>query len=192
MSEQQGLSEKIAKGLQSRDESALLLFIGTYGRMIRQAIGRKYGEFVDDEELDSALNLAMGVVWSKIDEYDPVRGTLEGWAYGIAEKIARHGLRFNVFEVPEDVVFMEDGHYSEEDAEVVQRLLSFIDEKLAPRERKIIRADLAAGGKADDSRLADEFCTTKGSIQSTRSQARRRIKQARGTILAEGESTNER
>jgi|GEM_PF-2656652 len=177
------LQQQILEGLLNRDERALMLFISNYGRQIRQALWRKYRDFADKEELDSVFNFAVGYFWSNIRSYDPNKSTLEGWVFGIAQKIAQRGLRTNCFELPESLSDEASRPDGAEPASVT-RLLSFIDEELTERERSVIRADLAAGDKADDGRLAEQHNTTTRSIQSTRAQARRKIKQARAQILA--------
>ena len=60
------------------------------------------------------------------------------------------------------------------DESTAQRIKSAIND-LPELQKKILLADLASGRNSDDARLADEFETTKKSIQVSRSKAMKKL-----------------
>lgn len=174
--------ERIAR----RDPEGLRRLLEDYGGRVTWWLRREFRRSLGDPEIDEALYLAAERAWRHIDAYDPARGSLRAWFYGVARHAALHVLRRERRQrhesLAEDPASADELLQPAEMARPGAQDRKFLEDLraclrgLAPMQRRVLEADLAAGGQADAKLLADELRTTKNSIYVSRSNARRALR----------------
>lgn len=177
--------ESLVIRMMDRDEDALRVFFEVYGGKIRPALRKRFRGILAEPEIEAAMNWAAYKVYSSIDDFDVTRSSLRSWFYVIAIHAAQDILKgenrnqhqpldFDPFR--EEVTYQRDG--ADGSSKQTRALLEAIDQKLTPGERRVMLADLAAGGEADAARLAAETGSTVGSVLALRSKGRSKIRQS--------------
>ena len=168
--------------IMEKDQSALGDLAILCGTCVMPVIERKYRDLLDEAEIGAVLNQVVYNVWRSLGSFDPAKGTFEGWLYRIAEREAINCLRSDKseggtivleFDPPTAARRLDDTSVT--DQPLVKELLVVI-ETLPRLQRAVIRADLAAGERADDHRLARRHGSTVNSIRATRTIARKKIR----------------
>ena len=181
-----------------RDPEGLRRLLADYGGKVTWWLRREFSRALGDPEVEEALYAAAHRAWTQIATHDPARGTLRGWFYTIARRSALKILQREKRQRHEPL--------SVEPASGIQDLLAPSDVRrpeprdrrfladleaciflLAPMQRRVVEADLRAGGIADASELAEELGTTQNSIYVSRSNARKALRRclaAKGHDLA--------
>ncbi|OAI41697.1 hypothetical protein AYO40_02575 [Planctomycetaceae bacterium SCGC AG-212-D15] len=174
--------EELALRLMDGDQEALRTLIARFGGKVRNILRRRYGDVLQEQEIDSVLNNALFKVWRHARSIDLKRGSLGGWFLRIAQRCAFDLLsgelahREKVLSLdPESdpVADCDDDGDDEEDARTRKRLKDLDDviDALPPLQKAIIKADMAAGSQADNGRLAARHGTSRNSIYVSRNKA---------------------
>ena len=122
--------------------------------------------------------------------------SLRGWLLQITQNQAVSFLRREKKHLGQEYQFDDDFDPMNEcsfddppedakDSWQVAQLKAITDDELTPNERVITEADKAAGGEADNDYLAEKLQSTKTSVYSTRSKARKKIKDSMDRRLRE-------
>lgn len=169
-----------------RDPEGLRRLLEDYGGAVTWWLRREFGRSLGESEIDEALYLAAERAWRHIDTYDPERASLRAWFYGVARHAALHVLRrerrqrheslsHEPVSVEELLEPAGEARLGAPDRRFLEDLRTCL-ERLSPMQRRVVEADLEAGGQADTKRLADELRTTRNSVYVSRSNARRALR----------------
>lgn len=71
--------------LNNGDEKVLGELLIVFGSAIRRRLTRKYQDVLGTEDIEDLLWTAIEKVWFRRDQFDPLRGSLNGWLRVIAE-----------------------------------------------------------------------------------------------------------
>ena len=182
--------------LRERNEAGLYRLLEDHGARVRGVLLRDFGQLREIER-DAALNAASHDAWQQAARYDRDRASLCTWfcnlalrhARRIASREERLRRRHEALEL-EGLAVAEPGA-----APVPSEFLAALEDcigRLPGVQQVIVRADLEASHVADGESLARRLGTTTNSIYSSRSQARKRLRDCldrKGLALApEGES----
>lgn len=178
------VDEEIIRLLQANRDKGTRLLLDKYGRRVKGYLVKRFGHVLRLEEIEDAFLMAAVKACTRSHTFDSSKGTLGGWFLGIARNEARAVLRkkgktgssFVQLDFDPPFPAEEDECLSEADEQIRLALEEAI-EKLPSQQRAIIEADLAAGERADNERLAEELKTTVQSIQASRWKARQRLRE---------------
>lgn len=181
--------QAVANRLASGDEEALRLFVSAYGPRVRGWLNKHFGETLQEAERDEAFNVATFNAWRFAERFDSSKGSLGGWYLKIAQRasegILRRSNRHRSKHLEYDPAYdptVDSADRGESDGlfslECIRDLERLIKQRLVGLQRTIIEADIAAGGQADNQRLADLCNTSVGSIKVSRNKARKNLLQA--------------
>ena len=171
----------------TQDRGGLRLLIERYGGRLKAFLFKRFGSLLQEGELDEALNVTFYNAWRFADRYDESKGTLASWCIRIAQNAAKDIVRRETKYRDKNLEYdpsydPADPHEGDAagpaaDAEDVKLdHLRHVIQELPPLQKAIIEADLAAGGSADASRLAEVHGTSINSIYVSRSKARDTLK----------------
>jgi DNA-directed RNA polymerase specialized sigma24 family protein len=145
-------------------------------------LASRFRDVLDEMELGAVLNAVVFNVWRSAGSFNPAKGNLEGWLYRIAEREAVNRIRqgrpagdTTLLDFDPPLIGRRPDDTSFTDQPRVKELLAAIDQ-LPRLQRAVIRADLAAGDKADDERLALQHDSNVNSIRATRTIARKKLR----------------
>lgn len=171
----------------TQDRGGLRLLTERYGGRLKAFLFKRFGSLLQEGELDEALNVTFYNAWRFADRYDESKGTLASWCIRIAQNAAKDIVRRETKYRDKNLEYdpsydPADPHEGDatgpagdaEDAELDH--LRHVIQELPPLQKAIIEADLAAGGSADASRLAEVHGTSINSIYVSRSKARDTLK----------------
>lgn len=178
----------IAIRMMEGDEDALRLFLRRNLPKVKSYLTRKCGHVLSEEEIDGAINDAAAKMWHSIDTYDESKGTLRAWFSRIAQNKAIDAVRREApyVESREDLnendpKFATDprkngGDEPREDTQMERDFREITMKKLTPLERRVMDADLLAGGSADLDWLADRLGSTRGSVTAARCKGQKKVR----------------
>ncbi len=177
---QSAIDQKIVDAIRLRDERGLECLLETYGSALKAWLLRSFGAVMADHEVQQAINDAALSVWNHIGRFDPAKASLCTWFVRIGVNCARdilRGLRRRSIEycLGDDEPVWEHSLTAVE-TPLIDQLYRCIAE-LPVLQQAIILADLAAGGRAFDDRLAGLHNTSVGSIRVSRCKAQAKLKQ---------------
>ena len=178
----------IALMMAEGDQHGLRLFLERFGGRLKGFLVKYYSNVLQEGELNEALNAAVYNIWRFADRYDEGKGALSSWCIRIAQRAAQSILRrerryrsknleydasYDPAGDPPEEPVQAPGQIDDPRLEVLHRAI----ETLAPLQKAIIEADLAAGdGLADAGRLAEIHGTSKNSIYVSRGKAKENLK----------------
>jgi RNA polymerase sigma factor (sigma-70 family) len=115
-------------------------------------------------------------VWRSVGSFDSDKGTLRGWFFRTAQRQVIDRLRGRQVQERLQAPLDHDppDESEQEPTPQVERMVGLLAraiEDLPPLQRQIVEADLAAGGQADEQRLADRHRTSVNSIRVSRNKA---------------------
>jgi RNA polymerase sigma factor (sigma-70 family) len=176
------------------DPEALRRILVDHAGRVLNLLRKEFRNVLDHQEIEDALSRATLRVWRSGKTYDPSRGTLAAWLYVIARNCAR--TIFDVKRRDAALSFVEDldstatsvadpdeGDEPREKSDGFAADVRDCIESLAPQQRAVLLADLAAGGSADTEVLADQLGTSRNSIYVSRNNGRKAL---RAALLARG------
>lgn len=192
--------------LKHGDPEALRRILADHGGNVLGLLRKEFTKVLDQQEIEDALSRASMRVWRSGKSYDPGRGTLAAWLYVIARNCARTVLE--VKRRDSGITFVADldaaasasatmvqpdtrDHPGDNFAEDVRGCI----ESLAPQQRAVLLADLAAGGAADTEVLAEQLGTSRNSVYVSRNNGRKALRAALlalGHPLVPGHETTKR
>lgn len=182
--EQVVIDQNLILRIMERDEDALRALVDRHAARIQQVLARRFQTVLRDAEIEEALNFAAWKVWRYASRYDQTKGEVGAWFYKIAENEALDLIRARQtanLPLEQELPFRQrkpdDSSWAE--ASVIQQLRATI-EALPDMQRRILQADLAAGGRADDQWLAGRLETTVNSIRVSRTKARGKLRMQLG------------
>ncbi len=169
------------------DREALRTLLVLYGGKVKNSLRKRYGDSLQEHERELALNTALIKVWRHARSIKLGRGSLGGWFLRIAQRCAidilnrELGRREDVLALDPEADPVDDcaqADDEEADARVRKRLQDLDDviEGLGRVQQAIVKADLAAGGQADNARLAAQHGTSLNSIYVSRNKAHEAIR----------------
>jgi RNA polymerase sigma factor (sigma-70 family) len=168
-----------------KDESALRTVLEVYGPKVKGYLRKQFGDVLDHGEREAVLNEAAMKVWMAANTYRSEKGGLRGWFIRIAKNTAIsyiRGERKHRAEPLYDDPAVEDDEVSPElnsiDRARLERLHSFIHNKLVGIERTVALNCYTVGGDADSDRLASILGKTRGYIDTVKSKVKRKIREA--------------
>ena len=174
--------ELIAR-MRHRDEAALEIFVRLNGPKVKHWIRSKYGSILQSVEIEEAISVTFYNAWRFSDRFDSSKGAINSWLIGIAKNAVlgilrgskKHRSKHLEYDDSYDPAAVAQTSPIERFNEVESGKIRAAINELPKLQRKVILADLASGGFSDDARLADEFDTTKKSIQVSRSKAKKKL-----------------
>jgi RNA polymerase sigma factor (sigma-70 family) len=177
--------------LLERNPEGLRQLLVDHAAVVRGALRKEFRKVLDDLEIDEALSQASQRIWDAADRFDAMRGTLPAWFLAIARNCARRVLecrrRHATIPLAETIesedlsgaaVAIDPGH---DVTPGTATLSGFLDDlyrcidQLPPQQRKVVLADLAAGGTAPTDELAAELRTTPNSVYVSRTNGRKTL-----------------
>jgi RNA polymerase sigma factor (sigma-70 family) len=189
--------------LRLEDPEALRRILVDHAGKVLALLRKEFHHVLDQQEIEDALSRATLRVWRAGKTYDPSRGTLAAWLYVIARNCAltvldtkrRHSCLSFVEDMDSQAASVTTAATAEMDDPQEEPNAFAADvrdciESLAPQQRAVLLADLAAGGTADTEVLADQLKTTRNSIYVSRNNGRKALRKAllnRGHSLVPGE-----
>jgi RNA polymerase sigma factor (sigma-70 family) len=176
---------QIAGMLADKSELGLRLLLDVHGPRVLWLLRERFDQVLAEPDLLAVLNDAAWKAFEAGAQYDPARGTLGGWFWLIAANAARDAIRSEVrhahapmdYDPPDEV--RPPASLDEPDDPSRQRLLKDLDEAveaLPDMQRRILRADLAAGDTTSAAILAESFGTSEASIYVSRNKARAAVR----------------
>lgn len=172
---------KYIQRMLAKDETALAEMLADFAADVERSLKRRFREVLDASEVDEAINVAAVNVWRSASQFNPGKANLAGWFYKIAERELINGIRANgVHGVPLEIEPAEKeriGWLSTSVPANAQLLadLNNIIEELPGVQKAVVLADLAAGERADDDRLAKRLKTSVNVVRVSRDRARKKI-----------------
>ena len=182
--------ESLAIRMMDGDEDALREVLKVHLQPTKDILSNKYVGILQECEIEEAVSKAALKLWRSADQYNKASGTLGAWFFTMAQSAAidiirrerRFHKRFSSL-MPEcdppdkEELDIDEEPLSKEKKQQLKDLDNIIEHKLKGLQQVVVKADLAAGGLADASRLAELHNTSKNSIYVTRYKARERIAQ---------------
>lgn len=206
------MSPKPSNTMTAEDEDIVLLLLdrcpegikrllAVHGPRVKGAlqgsIHKKTGIVLEEYEIEEDVLLRGAFrAFESIQTFDERKGQLVGWFFRVCYNAAIDMLRERKGDsVPEEIAIQLTRTLSTEEPSPQQKkrlkVLEELIDALPELERKIVRADLAVGGRVCAVELAARFGSTKGSILASRSKALRRIREGfekRGYSTKEGKT----
>ena len=165
------------------EQQALVELIQEFAARVEKSMTKRFSDVLDVEEIEGAVNAAACNVWRSASQFNPAAGSLGGWFYKIAEREVYNCIRTHELgDVPLDWDPTEPVRKSwgstsyHTNGDLISALNKVIDQ-LPRLQKEVVLADLAAGERADDQRLADRLGSTVNAIRVSRSGARKRIRE---------------
>ncbi|MCB2153805.1 hypothetical protein KQI84_02875 [bacterium] len=180
---------RLLRGEETRPQGIQLL-VTIHGRemapVLKTTLERRLEVKFTPEQIGYFLSYGAWKAAISVHQFDPARGDLRGWYWRICFHVAVDWLRSDTdrfLQVADDEDkglyvrgLMKKTSESSEGSKRRVRLLREEIEALAPLQRAIIRADLAAGGKASAVKLAKLLGKSPENIRVSRHKAHRRIR----------------
>lgn len=79
----------LARRFAAGDEAAVAEVHVRFSRGVWRWLTRKYGHLLPPGEIDDVLQDALIVLWERLEDFDPRKGSLRSWYFGIALRITR-------------------------------------------------------------------------------------------------------
>lgn len=181
----------LALQIMEGDRNGLRMLIRVHGPRVKGFLRKRFGDVLDDSELDEAFCRTVEKVWRYAARFDDRKGTLASWLIRIARNCAvsilgreqerdEHEREYDPkYDPADDPSLSRVAEELADDHRGDQRLMKDLEDairRLPPLQQAIVRADLACpDGKADSQRLADQHGSTKNSIEVSRNKARATI-----------------
>lgn len=181
----------LALQIMEGDRDGLRTLIRVHGPRVKGFLRKRFGDVLDDSELEEAFCRTVEKVWRYAARFDDRKGTLASWLIRIARNCAvsilnrererdEHEMQYDPeYDPADDPTLSQVAEEFNADPRATQRLFNDLEDvirKLPPLQQAIVRADLASSdGKADSQRLADQHGSTKNSIEVSRNKARATI-----------------
>ena len=185
-----GLAEQLTIG----EPEVVNALLEAFGPSIQRRLGRRYRGVLRPGEIEDVLMIAVEKAWIRRARFDPSRGTLGGWLWRIAERVAADMFRTpwcqgrlrereiasRQFEAPAaaagDHVSEGDPAASTMSRPAVEALRAALD-RLPAGHRRILLSDAEApGGTAPSEALAAELRVTASAVRSRRHRALARLR----------------
>lgn len=180
--EQSERDAELIKRFLAQDEDALAELLCEVASPVEHSLIKRFESLLDSHEITGAVNKAAYKVWISASRFNPGVGDLKGWFYRIAYREVLNCLRGNKSEDiplewdPAGSVHSFWGSTSHHLGADKTAALNEIIDQMPRLQKAVMLADLAAGERADDERLADRLESNVNSIRVTRSNARQRIR----------------
>lgn len=178
--------EELALRLMDGDRQALRALLTLYGGKVKSYLRKRYGDKLQEQEREEALNTALLRAWRYSQSINLERGSLGGWFLGIAQRCAidilNRELGQRLVLLAHDPSTDPVGDCKKADEETDERVrkrlrdLEKVIDGLGTMQRAIVRADLACGGPANSARLAARFSSSVNSIYVSRHKAHEAIR----------------
>lgn len=170
--------------MMEEDPDGVRWLLEKHGGRITAALNQKFGDVLDEHEVDGVLNGAAYKAYKAINQYDESKSKLRIWFAAIALNVARDVLRGErrFWTIPVDESLLSSARNKEDysvDRKSQQYRRDLIEaiENLPQLQKAIIKADLKSDGIADAGRLAKRHGTTANSINVSRHKARQKLKE---------------
>lgn len=182
-----------ARLLMAGDPEGVRRLLVDYGGKVLGLLRKEFANVLDMHEVEDAASQASLRAWRSGNRYDAARGTLGSWLYVIARNCARRML--DAKRRRASVAYVDDVDSAAAastavapyfDAPLADPALSdpfLLDvraciQELAPQQRAVLLADLAAGGTAPTEMLAEQLQTSRNSIYVSRNNGRKALRVA--------------
>jgi len=174
----------LALNIACGDEDALRAYIAQYGPKIVGFLQLRYHYIWEDAWQETLIRLING-----INRFDPEKGSLSSWSFKLAQNCARSILRVekkhpcaeahddierDKRRPPQEEQSLKQRTQAERRADQIREAI----DRLPPKERRVIRADLAhPDGKAPAGELAEAWETNENAIHQARSRAKKKLRE---------------
>jgi RNA polymerase sigma factor (sigma-70 family) len=168
---------------EQRAQDALATLMARYaGRVTGHLRTQFRHQLRNPDEITQVIDDAALRVWNAAGSFDASR-PFGPWFLTIAHNLALDLIRGEeeLAELPP--TYDPEDHCEDESQEIdpetewrIQQLDDIIENELKGFEQILARADMAAGGSADSRRLADQHGKTIGTVETTRSKVRKKIR----------------
>jgi RNA polymerase sigma factor (sigma-70 family) len=180
------------------DDLALRAMVGVPSRALAEDALRAYGDLahaylrkhfsaLNAEDIDDILSISIRTVLEKGHTFDDAKGSFRAWVFTILWNHALDILRGRktFMELTPDAFELQAPQSKRLDDKALQLLREGI-RTLTPSERLVIESDLAVGGRASASVIAQRKGLTANSVCVHRSHGREKLRKfflARGLLL---------
>lgn len=174
----------LALNIACGDEDAFRAYIAQYGRKVMGFLRSRYPTIWEDAWQETLIRLV-----NEINRFDPDKGSLRSWSIKLAQNRANSILRAekkhpsagahedierDQRRPPHEEQSPKQRKQAERRAEQIREAIN----TLAPKDRRVIEADLAhPDGKAPAGELADAWDTTENAIHQARSRAKKKLRE---------------
>lgn len=179
--------KETARLLVSGDHEGLRRLLVDHAGRVLGLLRKEFARVLDHQEIDDAVSQASVRIWRAGSRFDPARGSLGAWFLTIARNCARRVLeaknRHAALALVEDLDSTaaaigrcaEPANSDPAAASAFLRDVRACIDALAPQQRAVLLADLAAGGSAPTEELARQLNTSRNSIYVSRNMGRRAL-----------------
>lgn len=178
--------QETARLLVRGDHEGLRRLLVDHAGKILALLRKEFARVLDHQEIDDAVSQASVRIWRAGGRFDPTRGSLGAWFLTIARNCARrvleakkrHAALTLVEDLDSSATAADRGEPrvadSADESAFLRDVRKCID-ALAPQQRAVLLADLAAGGSAPTDELAQRLNTSRNSIYVSRNMGRRAL-----------------
>lgn len=182
-----------ARLLVGRDPEGVSRLLADHSNKVIGLLRKEFTKVLDLQEIEDVVSQASMRVWNAGGRYDPQRGTLSAWLYVIARNCARRMIEAkrrhatvafvdNLDSAASTVTQTAIDEVVEREADAPKdRFLQDVQaciQELAPQQRAVLLADLAAGGTAATPQLMEQLNTSANSIYVSRNNGRKALRAA--------------
>lgn len=186
-----------ARLLMSGDPEGVSRLLADHSSKVIGLLRKEFTKVLDLQEIEDVVSQASMRVWRAGGRYDPQRGTLSAWLYVIARNCARRMIEAkrrhatvafvdNLDSASAAVATSAPPAFDEAAAREAEsapkdKFLHDVQaciQELAPQQRAVLLADLAAGGTASTAELAEQLDTSRNSIYVSRNNGRKALRAA--------------
>jgi RNA polymerase sigma factor (sigma-70 family) len=181
--------QETARLLARGDQEGLRRLLVDHGGKVLGLLRKEFVRVLDFQEIDDAVSQASVRAWRSGRNFAPERGSLAAWFYVIARNCARRLVeakgKHAVLSFRDDLdsaAAAKAASAAESQAKAPKdQFLADVKrciDALAPQQRAVLLADLAAGGSAPTDELAGQLQTTRNSIYVSRNNGRKALRAA--------------
>jgi RNA polymerase sigma factor (sigma-70 family) len=176
--------DETAKLILHRDAEGLRRLLVDYGGIVQGLLRKEFVNLLDRHEIEEAVGDASAKLWRAGDRFDPSRGSPAAWLFAIARNCALDMVaakaRVPAVELVPDMDAMMapasaaaiEAACCEQDGLSPEAFLADVThcvDSMPERQRTVMAADMACGGRAPTARLADQMQASPLAVYAARS-----------------------
>ncbi len=172
--------------LMSQQVEGLRRLLEDHAARVLTLLGQDFAGLLDQDRLEEAIGEALFLAWRGGERYHPNRGTVRAWLFAIARNRARKLVERLSRDEVEFVADLDAAGASTRGAvgeaatmakEALAAMWVCLDQ-LAPRQRDVLRADLANDGQASTGDLASQMNISRNAVYQARRDGRLALRSA--------------